>query len=207
VKFLRNFILVFVFLLVASLCWNALSYGNFDQNFGFLRLKQQAIETGLYLPAYYSHVLIGGLILVIGFFQLLPMSLKFRQLHRMLGAGYVFGILFFSAPGGLVMAFFIDRGPLTLLSFVAQCTLWFWCTAMAYRAVRNKNIAEHQAWMWRSYALTFAAVTLRLYIFMVSSSFDLSQPSAYALLAWLSWVPNLLLVEIWIRRFRRPLWG
>jgi hypothetical protein len=49
--------------------------------------------------------------------------------------------------------------------------------------------------MWRSFSLTLAAITLRLYIFFSSYYFDLSQPIAYAIIAWASWLPNLLFVE------------
>ena len=48
--------------------------------------------------------------------------------------------------------------------------------------------------MLRSYALTLAAVTLRLYMpaFAIAGvGFD----AAYPLIAWLCWVPNLVVVE------------
>jgi hypothetical protein len=110
------------------------------------------------------------------------------------------GILFFAAPGGLVMSLFINRGPWVLASFVVQASLWFYCTAMAFDRIRKKDIAAHRRWMWRSYALTAAAITLRVYIFICSYQVDLSQPRAYATLAWLSWVPNLLVAELYLRR-------
>ena len=48
--------------------------------------------------------------------------------------------------------------------------------------------------MIRSYALTFAAVTLRLQI-PLSQIAGLSMETAYPVIAWLSWIPNLLLAE------------
>jgi hypothetical protein len=194
--------LYFIILVLAlSLAFNALSYVNFDPHYGFLRLKEKAIATGWYLPFYYSHVLLGGLILIIGLFQIYPDSHKrFRRTHRIAGYVYVMGILFFAAPGGLVMSLFIGRGSLVLVSFLLQSLLWFYFTAVAFNRIRNGDIGEHQHYMWRSYALTFAAITLRVYIFFTSWSMDLSHPSSYATLAWLSWVPNLLFVEWYIRR-------
>jgi hypothetical protein len=200
----KNIGLGIVFLLAVSLAFNALSYINFDSGYGFLRLKQQAIATGWYLPFYYSHVLIGGIILVTGLFQLHPLSQKkFRRMHRALGYFYVMGILFFAAPGGLIMSLFIGRGPLVLSSFLLQSVLWFYFTAMAFDRIRKRDVIAHRNWMWRSYALTFAAITLRVYIFFVSWSYDLHQPEAYATLAWLSWVPNLLVAEWFIHRATR----
>jgi hypothetical protein len=55
--------------------------------------------------------------------------------------------------------------------------------------------------MVRNFALTFAAVTLRLYlgVFMAAGArFE----DVYPLLAWLCWVPNLLLAE-WLFNSRR----
>ncbi|NOT75923.1 MAG: DUF2306 domain-containing protein [Cyclobacteriaceae bacterium] len=192
-----------LFFLAVALSLNAFTYFNFDGNYGFLRLKREAIATGWYLPAFYSHVLIAGMVLVIGFFQF-STSLRHRSpgLHRTLGKIYVFGILFFSAPGGFVMSLFINRGSLVLLSFFVQCTLWFWFTYLAYHKIRKRDITSHREWMIRSFALTLAAITLRVYVFASSWSFDLSQPAAYATIAWLSWLPNLILAELYIRKVR-----
>ena len=142
-------------------------------------------------------------ILLSGFFQLYPGSqTKFPKAHRRIGYFYVMGILFFAAPGGLVMSLFIGRGPVVLSSFVVQTICWFVFTAIAFDRARKRMIDAHREWMWRSFALTFAAITLRVYIFIFSWKTDLSQPSAYAVLSWLSWVPNLVAVELY-RRSKR----
>jgi hypothetical protein len=203
-RLIRTVLLCVVIFLAVALAFNALTYFNFDTNYGFLKLKQKAIATGWYLPFYYSHVLVAGIILVAGIFQLHPVSRKrFPRIHKWLGYFYVMGILFFAAPGGLVMSFFIGRGPLVLCSFLLQTVAWFYCTAIAFDRIRKHDINSHRDWMWRSYALTFAAITLRLYVFFSSWSVDLSQPEAYATIAWLSWVPNLIAAEIYIRHNRK----
>jgi hypothetical protein len=197
----RYVLIIVAFLLIVSLAGNTLTYFNFDPTYSFLKLKQEAIATGWYLPAYYSHVLISGIILVAGFFQLFPKSSsKYKRIHRIIGYIYVMGILFFAAPGGVVMSLFIGRGPWVLASFITLSVLWFYFTSKAFSEIRKRNIAAHKQWMWRSYALTFSAVTLRLYIFITSYGFDLSKSEAYATLAWVSWVPNLVLVEILMNR-------
>jgi uncharacterized membrane protein len=186
---------------------NALSYLNFDPTYGFLRLKQSAINTGWYLPAYYSHVVIAAIILLIGFNQMVP-ALRARSLrvHRFLGKFYVGGILFFSAPGAFVMSLFINRGPVVLLSFTLQCLCWVIFTWLAYAAIRRRDIASHRTWMTRSFALTLAAITLRVYAFVFSWWADLSQPVAYATIAWSSWILNWLAAEVYIsfERSRTP---
>ncbi|MBL7855086.1 MAG: DUF2306 domain-containing protein [Cyclobacteriaceae bacterium] len=192
------------FLLALPLAWNALGYLNLNPRFGFLLLKQSAVETGWYLPAFYSHVIVSAFVLVIGFFQVYqPWRLRFPNFHRVFGKIYVAGILIFAAPGGMVMSFFIQRGPWVLMSFVLQSLLWFFTTLRAYESIRKGEVVLHQQWMVRSFALTLAAITLRLYAFLTSWTFDLTHPVAYAFIAWWSWVFNLMVAEVWIRR-RQP---
>ena len=52
----------------------------------------------------------------------------------------------------------------------------------------------HQRWMIRSFSLCFAAVTLRIYL---GAFFALGVPfeQFYTALAWLCWVPNLVVVD------------
>jgi hypothetical protein len=61
-------------------------------------------------------------------------------------------------------------------------------------------VAAHRVWMTRNYAATFGAVTLRLWLglFMaLGVQFD----TAYRIVAWLSWAPNLMIAQVfWARR-------
>ena len=49
--------------------------------------------------------------------------------------------------------------------------------------------------MLRSFALTFAAVTLRIWLPLLERAVGLDFDIAYPAAAWLAWVPSLLLVE------------
>jgi len=53
--------------------------------------------------------------------------------------------------------------------------------------------------MVRSFALTFAAVTLRLLLvgFMIAG-FEYGPATVY--IAWLCWIPNLIFAQWWISR-------
>ena len=66
------------------------------------------------------------------------------------------------------------------------------------------DVDAHRAWMLRSYALTLAAVTLRIYI-PLSQVAGVEFEAAYQAISWFCWVPNLLIVEwIVLTRNRRP---
>ncbi|WP_194775861.1 DUF2306 domain-containing protein [Pararhodonellum marinum] len=189
----------FAFLCIVPLVWVTFSYFNFSPDFGFLRIKADAVQTGWYLPFYYLHVLPAGLVLLAGLVQLLPLSSKrYRQWHRCVGRFYVYSVLLLVAPGALGMTFFIGRGMMVFLSFLFQNLLWIAFTYAAVLAIKNKNLIGHRRWALRSFGLAFAAVTLRLYIFVFNWDFDLSNASAYAFIAWASWTLNLLVVEIYL---------
>jgi len=58
--------------------------------------------------------------------------------------------------------------------------------------------------MLRSYALIFAAVTLRIWLPLLIIAYQGDFLPAYRWVAWVSWVPNALFVEWIIRRGWRP---
>jgi hypothetical protein len=57
--------------------------------------------------------------------------------------------------------------------------------------------------MIRSYALTFAAVTLRIWLPFLIGILGLTFIEAYKIVAWLSWIPNILVAELIISRIKK----
>jgi len=178
-------------------------YLSFKQDTVFLSFKQAAIKTGWYMPAFYCHIFGSSIILLAGFFQFSKKVYSNRPLHKALGKLYVFGVLFFAAPGAYVMTLFINRGKGVFASFLIQNTLWVVFTLSAFLLVKNGKIDEHVKMMRRSYALAFAAVTLRFYIWLFTVLGNgVNFENNYLIIAFLSWVPNLLLVEL-INRYEK----
>jgi hypothetical protein len=168
-----------------------------ESNSVFLQLKQAAIKTGWYMPAFYCHVIGSSIILIAGLFQFSKKVYNNRPVHKALGKLYVFGVLFFAGPGAYVMTFFINRGPAVFASFFIQNTLWILFTFYAWQLVMKGHVDGHIQMMRRSYSLAFAAVTLRLYIWLFSvwghgAAFEYN----YMIIAFASWVPNLIVAEI-----------
>ena len=144
--------------------------------------------------AVYAHVLGGAVAIILGAFQV-NTFVRQRSLvrHRWMGRVYVAAVLF-GAPSGLMLATVSEGGWIAHVGFGLLAVLWFVATAMAYVHIRARDIARHQEWMMRSYALTLAALTLRLY---VPSAVIAGIPfeSAYPAISWLCWVPNLIVAE------------
>ena len=145
----------------------------------------------------------GGLALALGPFQFRASHRARRPaLHRWMGRLYVAAILG-SGVAGLALAFYSQGGVTAHAGFASLAALWLATTVAAFVAIRQGDTAAHQRWMIRSFALTFAAVTLRVYI-PVSLSMGAAFETAYPVIAWACWVPNLIVAEwLFVPRVRR----
>ena len=146
------------------------------------------------------HVLGSGLCLLIGGFQF---SKRLRsnhlQLHRNLGRVYLVLVLI-GGLGGLILAPNAVGGLVARIGFFMLGVLWLFSGLQAYLAIRRKDITTHRVWMMRNFALTFAAVTLRIYL-NVFAAIGVDFSESYPVVAWLGWVPNLILIEWYLALF------
>lgn len=145
-----------------------------------------------------AHALGAGTALLVGAFQLVPALRRRRGLHRCLGRLYVASCML-GGLSGFVLAFGTQAGPIAGLGFGLLAPIWIYTTGKGWLTARAGDYQAHRRWMMRSFALTFAAVTLRLYL-PIGMIAGLSFREIYVATAWISWIPNLLLVELWLRR-------
>lgn len=178
-----------------------LPYLAFGRTTDFLATKQLVYHIDWWRYAFYIHIFSSPVIILSGMFQFSRKLLYgFSKIHRTLGKIYVLFVLFVSGPSALVMGFYANGTLLTKISFVLLSVLWIVFTLKAWTAVRRRDFNTHGNWMLRSYALTLSAVTLRFYAYLIDVfQLDIAPVQAYELLAWASWVPNLLLAELLVR--------
>jgi hypothetical protein len=67
--------------------------------------------------------------------------------------------------------------------------------------LKQKQIIKHQQWMLRSFALAMSAITLRAWKYIIVAMFQPPPMDVYRIVAWLGWVLNLVLVEIYIHSY------
>jgi uncharacterized membrane protein len=139
------------------------SYLSFKPDVNFLLVKQDIVNDPIWRPTFYIHVISGMLVILVGPFQFLKsFRTKFLNWHKLGGKIYAYSILLLAAPTGLIMAFYAEGGLWSTVAFSIMSILWFVTTLMAVIKIKQRKIEEHKMWMMRSYALSFAAVTLRL---------------------------------------------
>ncbi|MCA6362373.1 MAG: DUF2306 domain-containing protein [Bacteroidetes bacterium] len=175
-----------------------LPHFTFNPEEGFLQIKQHVMHIGVWRAAFYAHVLTSLVLVFAGFTQFLPAG-RFRKLHRGMGKAYIIVLLCISGPAGLIMGVFANGGITSQLAFVLLALLWLYTTWRAYTAIRKGDIARHRKFMIRSFALTLSALTLRAWKFLIVFAFAPPPMDVYRIVAWLGWVPNLLIAEWMIR--------
>lgn len=149
----------------------------------------------------FTHIAGSVVALAIGPFTL---STKFREKniirHKRLGKLYMLGVLFGGASG-LYLAFYASGGLAGKLGFGLLAIFWLVSAYQALARIKVNRVNDHQQWMIRNYSLTFAAVTLRIWLplFMLLLGLEPFELS-YAVIAWLAWVPNIIIAEIFIQR-------
>jgi uncharacterized membrane protein len=146
----------------------------------------------------YPHALFGSIALALGsvqFWRNFPYS--HPALHRTLGKIYVVAVMGTGAAG-LYMSFFSFGGAITHAGFGLLALSVLTTTVIAYLQIRRRNVPVHREWMLRSFALIFAAVTLRIELPLLITVFHAFGP-AYSIVSWLCWVPNLAIAEIYVR--------
>lgn len=151
--------------------------------------------------AFLIHISLAPVALVLGAYQMFRRQNGSRgAVHRWLGRGYGLAILI-SGIAGLIIAIGAEGGMVAAAGFGLLSILWVTSTALAIRYAMARNIAAHRRWMVVSFALTFAGVTLRVYLLgFVAAGFTYTEASPY--LAWLCWVPNLVFAQWWLGRRR-----
>ena len=202
---MKSKVLIAVFLFFAiSIGLYPFFYFLFDMSNGLMSSKSaQLLGNRLWQVGFYTHITLGGLALLSGCTQFLSgLRQKRLFLHRNLGKVYVAAVML-SGTAGLGIAFAASGGVWAQMGFAALGFLWLYTTAKAFLAIKKRDIAEHQNWMTRSYALCFGAVTLRLWMPLFLGALGMSFDFAYPIIAWISWVPNLLVAE-WIIRRPKP---
>lgn len=141
----------------------------------------------------------GALALFIGALQVnVNLRQRFRPVHRWMGRAYVVAVAA-GGTGGLALATRSQGGFVAHVGFGLLAVLWLTATAIAYRHIRRGDQVNHRRWMLRSYSLTLAAVTLRIYI-PASLAAGIQFVDAYQAIAWACWVPNLIVTEWWLLR-------
>lgn len=153
--------------------------------------------------SFYAHIFFAPIALAMLPFQF-STKLRARRpgVHRWMGRIYGVSILI-AGVAGLIIAPNADGGVVAVTGFFTLSAIWLVTTSLAVWHAMNRRIPQHRKWIIRSAALTLAAVTLRIYLPIGSATIGFE--TAYPIIAWICWVPNLIVAEWWLRRRPTPM--
>jgi len=173
-----------------------------DRRFGLLKSKSNALLLDLtWNTGFYLHIILGGVALLIGWTQFVSSwRNKFPLWHRTIGKIYISACLI-SALAGVYIACYATGGIIASSGFMSLGLIWFCTTLKAYIVIRNGKVIKHQQMMIYSYAACCAAITLRIYLPLLIAFFH-DFTTAYLIVAWLCWIPNLLIAYLITRRIQ-----
>lgn len=152
-------------------------------------------------PFLIVHVAAGVVALLLGPLQLVRRIRTIAPpLHRAIGRTYA-GACAIGAPAGFMLAIGTNAGPAAGAGFAIAALLWPIFTFLGVKAAIERRFTDHREWMIRSYAITANAITLRLML-PLAGLLRFEFFTAYSVIAWLGWITNLALAEIYLRRTR-----
>jgi Predicted membrane protein (DUF2306) len=175
---------------------------SFRYLFGVGPVPPNVAGNGFAAPWLVLHVAGAALALSVSPLQLLP-NLRARspRLHRWLGRLYVLGCTG-GGVAGVPLAWGSTAGPTATVGFGVLAVAWLVTTTLGWLSAARGQLTEHHAWMVRSFSLTYAAVTLRIYLALLPV-LPVEFMDGYRAIAFLCWVPNLIVAELFLRRAHR----
>lgn len=193
-------ILAFFALAIGAYAW--VLYGSPDG----IREQSFVTEKGslpdLWYAVLWAHAVSAGTALAVGWLQFVKrLRQRAPNFHRAIG--YLYAVMIaIGGVTGLYLALYASGGWIAKAGFATLSALWLYTLFRSLKSIIvDRDPTGHGRWMTRNYALSCAAITLRLYIPLASVLFGLSDPNdTFAVIAWIAWVPNLLIAERLISR-------
>ena len=183
-----------------------LKYVSFESDVAFLQIKQTEVKSiSLYIYIFYVHVITSIVTLLAGFTQFNSLiTRRFPKIHVVLGRIYVYTVLVVAAPSGIYIGWYANGGITSKIAFISLGILWWLFTLIGVLKIKRKNLILHSKWMHRSFALACSAITLRLWKVILVYLLQPSPMELYQIIAWLGWIPNLLLIEYYLIKKIKP---
>jgi uncharacterized membrane protein len=174
----------------------ALRYLTFDQE-----------VYGAYWPRrgwLFLHVFGGIVALLTGPGQLwLGLSRQRLELHRRLGIVYMSSVAV-SSLAAFYLSTHTELGWVFGAGLFGLAVAWVVTTGLAFAAVRRGLIDQHQEWMIRSYVVTFAFVSFRIFAGVVQATGVGTLQEQLGAASWFCWAVPLLITEAVIQG--RKIW-
>ncbi len=184
---------------IATLASIAIALASYRYLIGVGPMPPKIVANAFAAPWLAIHVAGAATALLVGSFQFVGRLRQARPaIHRWTGRVYAVACLV-GAASGLVLAIGTTMGPVAMSGFGILSLVWALTIGYGWQTARDRSFTRHRRWMIRSWALTFAAVNLRVYL-AIAGALGISFEVSYPVISFLAWVPNLILAHIYLSR-------
>lgn len=144
------------------------------------------------------HAVPGCLALLLGPVQFLPWTRRRPAAHRWAGRAYLLSVLA-GGVAGAVAAVLSVSGLAAQVGFLLLAAAWLHSGLQGFLTARRRRFDLHRVWMVRNYALTFAAVLLRVFLGIGVLAMERGAPvtfdEVYTASAWASIFVSVVAAE------------
>lgn len=194
---MKNSILL-VSMATITIVISALSWHYFGSDAaGILRGKPDAVMD--WLPTILRIHIGGGMLAMASGTGLWFTSRKQKRfgVHRWIGRFYGLSVLVGGVAGACIAPWSIG-GTVTVFGFLGLATVWMYFTARAVVLAMKGDIAGHQRAAAFSLAVTFSALTFRMFL-LIPLLTSLPFIPVYRFGSWACWIINIGLVALFLR--------
>jgi uncharacterized membrane protein len=143
-----------------------------------------------------THVFFGMTAFLLGPLQFIPMiRKKYVKTHRLMGKTYLIAVGI-SSVAAVYLAYTSQVNFVYSAGLTGLAMAWIGTSSMAYITIRKRMISLHREWMVRSYVVTFAFITFRLFDEVLAKLGVGPDDLRVTLLSWACWAVPLFITEI-----------
>ncbi len=156
-----------------------------------------------FAPYLMIHIVGGMVALLLGPFQFIPaIRKKYAKTHRSIGKIYLCSVLI-----AAVTSFYLSIDNLIIVEkhvtygagLAGLAFAWLLTSGMAYWSVLNKNFVQHREWMVRSFVVTCAFASSRLFYNSLVDFFHTDSNAMSEIAAWACWAFPLMVTEVFLQ--------
>jgi hypothetical protein len=153
-----------------------------------------------------SHAVMGSAFVVVAAFQFWPgFRRRHPRPHRIMGYAGLALLSLLPVTGVAASIVYPFSGFPGVVPNLFWGAIILFCVAKAWRAIRRRDIVEHEAWVTRATAMTVGITLSRIYEPILVQLLHMEPRAAVALVFWLGQGEGLLAAEAWLRRPGSPL--
>jgi len=152
-----------------------------------------------------SHAVMGSTFVVIAALQFWRgFRTRYLQAHRLLGYAGLALLSLLPITGVAASIVYPFSGVPGVIPNLFWAAIILFSVGKAWRAIRRRDVIDHEAWVTRATAMTVGITLSRIYEPILVQVFHMEARTAVALVFWLGQGEGLLAAEIWLRRPGSP---